>query len=226
MKDNPWIRDWLSEEMRRSLSIIEQIDNLTRIEATCALLTLAAAMIAEFEAAKRFRGAYDFDDLILKTRELLVDKATAQWVLFKLDRGIEHVLVDEAQDTSLSQWQILMALTEEFFSGSGSRAAPDRTLFVVGDRKQSIFSFQGADPDAFEESRAFFEQKITDVGQLFKPVDLTVSYRSTAEVLKSVDVVFARRNAGPRGTGWASRTELCCISPTGGTRPDCLNSGR
>lgn len=191
MKDNPWIRDWLSEEMRRSLSVIEQIDNLTRIEATCALLTLAAAMIAEFEAAKRFRGAYDFDDLILKTRELLVDKATAQWVLFKLDRGIEHVLVDEAQDTSLSQWQILMALTEEFFSGSGSRAAPDRTLFVVGDRKQSIFSFQGADPDAFEESRAFFEHKITDVGQLFKPVDLTVSYRSTAEVLKSVDVVFA-----------------------------------
>ncbi|MBZ0261000.1 MAG: double-strand break repair helicase AddA [Hyphomicrobiales bacterium] len=191
MKDNPWIRDWLSEEMRRIQGLIEQIDNLTRIEATSALLTLAAAMIAEFEAAKRFRGAYDFDDLILKTRELLVDKATAQWVLFKLDRGIEHVLVDEAQDTSLSQWQILMALTEEFFSGSGSRAAPDRTLFVVGDRKQSIFSFQGADPDAFEESRAFFEHKITDVGQLFKPVDLTVSYRSTAEVLKSVDVVFA-----------------------------------
>ena len=69
--------------------------------------------------------------------------------------------------------------------------APDRTLFVVGDRKQSIFSFQGADPDAFEESRAFFENKITDVGQLFKPVDLTVSYRSTAEVLKAVDAVFA-----------------------------------
>jgi ATP-dependent helicase/nuclease subunit A len=191
MKDNPWVRDWLSEEMQRSLGLIEQIDNLTRIEATCALLTLAAAMIGEFEAAKRFRGAYDFDDLILKTRELLVDKATAQWVLFKLDRGIEHVLVDEAQDTSNAQWEILKVLTEEFFSGSGSRAAPERTLFVVGDRKQSIFSFQGADPDAFEESRAFFENRIANVGQLFKPVDLTVSYRSTMEVLKSVDVVFA-----------------------------------
>ena len=114
------------------------------------MLTLADAMISEFESAKKLRGAYDFDDLILKTRDLLVDKATAQWVLFKLDRGIEHVLVDEAQDTSLAQWQIVNALTEEFFSGTGSREVPDRTLFVVGDRKQSIFSFQGADPAAFE----------------------------------------------------------------------------
>ena len=148
-------------------------------------------MISEFESAKKLRGAYDFDDLILKTRDLLVDKATAQWVLFKLDRGIEHVLVDEAQDTSLAQWQIVSALTEEFFSGTGSREVPDRTLFVVGDRKQSIFSFQGADPAAFEASREIFGAQITNVGQPFSTVDLTVSYRSTEEVLKAVDMVFA-----------------------------------
>ena len=202
LKDNPWIRDWLSQEMPRCLALVEQIDNLTRIEATCALLTLADAMISEFESAKKFRGAYDFDDLILKTRDLLVDKASAQWVLFKLDRGIEHVLVDEAQDTSTAQWAIVEALTEEFFSGSGSREAPNRTLFVVGDPKQSIFSFQGADPAAFEKSREFFRNKATDVGQLFEPVDLTVSYRSTEEVLKVVDVVFAegtRARAGLDG---------------------------
>ncbi len=191
LKDNPWIREWLSQEMSRCLTLTEQIDNLTRIAATGALLTLAGAMILQFESAKKLRGAYDFDDLILKTRDLLVDKASAQWILFKLDRGIEHVLVDEAQDTSLAQWQIVSALTEEFFSGTGSREVPDRTLFVVGDRKQSIFSFQGADPAAFEYSQEIFRAKITNVGQLFEPVDLTVSYRSTEEVLKAVDIVFA-----------------------------------
>jgi len=191
LKDNAWIRDWLSQEMMRCLALIEQIDNLTRIEATCALLTLAEAMISKFESAKKLRGAYDFDDLILKTRDLLVDKATAQWVLYKLDRGIEHVLVDEAQDTSLAQWQIVSALTSEFFSGTGSREVPDRTLFVVGDRKQSIFSFQGANPAAFEASREIFGAQITNVGQPFSTVDLTISYRSTEEVLKAVDVVFA-----------------------------------
>ena len=191
LKDNFWIREWLLQEMPRCLALIEQIDNITRIEATCALLTLADAMISGFESAKKLRGAYDFDDLILKTRDLLVDKATAQWVLFKLDRGIEHVLVDEAQDTSLAQWQIVSALTSEFFSGTGSREIPDRTLFVVGDRKQSIFSFQGANPAAFEASREIFGAQITNVGQPFSTVDLTISYRSTEEVLTAVDVVFA-----------------------------------
>ncbi len=190
-KDNPWIREWLVQESSRCVHIIGQIDNLVRVEATVALLTLADAMLARFESQKRLRGAYDFDDLILKTRDLLVDKASAQWVLFKLDRGIEHVLVDEAQDTSLAQWEIVGALTQEFFSGTGSHEAPDRTLFVVGDRKQSIFSFQGADPAAFEGSREIFGTQIRNVGQAFNTVDLTISYRSTKEVLAAVDTVFA-----------------------------------
>ncbi|MGB9142937.1 MAG: double-strand break repair helicase AddA, partial [Aestuariivirga sp.] len=190
-KAYPWLEEWLTQEYSRCVGIITQIDNLVRIEATSALLTLARTVIARFESQKRLRGAYDFDDLILKTRDLLVDRTSAQWVLFKLDRGIEHVLVDEAQDTSLAQWEIVGALTQEFFSGTGSREAPDRTLFVVGDRKQSIFSFQGADPAAFEGSREVFGTQITHVGQTFNSVDLTISYRSTKEVLVAVDTVFA-----------------------------------
>ena len=190
-KAYPWIEEWLAREYSRCVGTIAQIDNLVRIEATGALLTLADAMIARFESEKKRRGAYDFDDLILKTRDLLVDKSSTQWVLYKLDRGIEHVLVDEAQDTSLAQWEIVGALTQEFFSGTGSRAAPDRTLFVVGDRKQSIFSFQGADPAAFEGSREIFSALIRNVGQAFNNVDLTISYRSTREVLAAVDTVFA-----------------------------------
>ncbi|MGB8314574.1 MAG: double-strand break repair helicase AddA [Aestuariivirga sp.] len=190
-KAYPWLEEWLTQEYSRCVGIITQIDNLVRIEATSALLTLARTVIARFESQKRLRGAYDFADLILKTRDLLVDRTSAQWVLFKLDRGIEHVLVDEAQDTSLAQWEIVGALTQEFFSGTGSREAPDRTLFVVGDRKQSIFSFQGADPAAFEGSREVFGTQITHVGQTFNSVDLTISYRSTKEVLVAVDTVFA-----------------------------------
>ncbi len=218
LKDNSWIREWLSDEMPRCLALIEQIDNLTRVEATCALLALADAMISEFESAKKLRGAYDFDDLILKTRDLLVDKATAQWVLFKLDRGIEHVLVDEAQDTSLAQWQIVSALTSEFFSGTGSREVPDRTLFVVGDRKQSIFSFQGANPAAFEASREIFGTQITNVGQPFSTVDLTISYRSTEEVLTAVDMVFAEGTRARIGLDGIHPQNLHHESNRGGER--------
>jgi ATP-dependent helicase/nuclease subunit A len=199
LRAHPSIEEWFSQEYSRSLNIIEQIGNLTRIDATCSLLTLAHALISKFESSKRQLGAYDFDDLILKTRDLLVDRSSAQWILYKLDRGIEHVLVDEAQDTSLAQWQIVSALTEEFFSGSGSRENASRTLFVVGDRKQSIFSFQGADPAAFESSREIFGAQIINVGQPFNSVDLTISYRSTAEVLKAVDIVFAEGSRARAG---------------------------
>ena len=191
---NPWVGDWLTLEFERISDLIMQIDNLKRVEATLALLTLSFAIIAHFDATKQLHGAYDFEDLILRTRDLLTDRRAAQWVLYKLDRGFEHVLVDEAQDTSLAQWQIIDALTEEFFSGSGARETPIRTLFVVGDRKQSIYSFQGADPAAFEFSRSKFRKQIRDVKQPFHDVDLTISYRTTAEVLKIVDTVFAKGN--------------------------------
>lgn len=197
--DHPWIGEWLSEEYARALVIIEQLDNLTRIEATAGLLTLAGAIISRFDNAKRRRGVYDFDDLILRTRDLLTDRLSAQWILYKLDRGIEHVLVDEAQDTSLAQWQIVNALTEEFFSGEGSREFPNRTVFVVGDRKQSIYGFQGADPAAFEISRVKFRHQVMNVGQAFNDVELTISYRSTVEVLKTVDAVFSEGTRARKG---------------------------
>ena len=199
LQGNSLVAQWLNEEAPKVTALIEQIDNLTRIEATVALLSLAMAIINQFENAKQARGSYDFEDLILRTRDLLNDTLSAQWVLYKLDRGIEHVLVDEAQDTSDAQWQIVRALTGEFFSGIGTHEAATRTLFVVGDRKQSIYSFQGADPAAFETSREEFRARITEVGQSFHDVDLTISYRSTEQVLKVVDVVFDEGNLARQG---------------------------
>ena len=115
-------------------------------------------------------------------------------------------------------------IDKEFFSGTGSREVPDRTLFVVGDRKQSIFSFQGANPAAFEASREIFGTQITNVGQPFSTVDLTISYRSTMEVLKAVDMVFAEGMRARVGLDGIHPQNLHHHSNRGGEQ-DCLNSG-
>ena len=124
----------------------------------------------------------DYEDLIVLTRDLLENKSVADWVLYKLDGGIDHVLIDEAQDTSPNQWAIVKAVTEEFFNGLGA-ADKVRTVFAVGDRKQSIYSFQGADPREFENMRRYFAAKASN----FDEVKLEVSFRSTATVLDSVN---------------------------------------
>lgn len=194
----PWIAEAIEAEASRVLALLGKRASLDMAESTEALVALAARIIAEYERLKRLYGRYDFEDLILRTRRLLVEQLSSAWVLYKLDGGVDHILVDEAQDTSPAQWQIVKALAEEFFAGSGARGDVLRTLFVVGDRKQSIFSFQGADPAAFEEARLYFDSRISkDEGGLCDVV-LSISYRSTETVLKAVDDVFAS-SAARRG---------------------------
>jgi ATP-dependent helicase/nuclease subunit A len=198
-----WLAEAVDREMDRVLALLGKRAAVDMMEATEALVDIAARIIAEYERLKRLYGRYDFEDLILRTRRLLVEQVSSAWVLYKLDGGIDHILVDEAQDTSPAQWQIVKALAEEFFAGSGARNDVTRTLFVVGDRKQSIFSFQGADPAAFEEARLYFETRISaDDGGLGN-VALSVSYRSTETVLDAVDAVFrseiARRGLSAGG---------------------------
>ena len=161
---------------------------------TGALLTLANAIIDRYERRKSVRAALDYDDLINKTVQLLSSSHAAQWVLYKLDNGIDHILVDEAQDTSPVQWRVIDALAEEFFSGMGAQDV-SRTLFAVGDEKQSIYSFQGADPASFAEHGRTFKIRAQDAGRVFERVPLTVSFRSTEPVLKAVDEVFAKDGA-------------------------------
>ena len=163
-------------------------------EDTIHVLILAQVYVQAYEGSKRTSGALDFADLILKTCELLTSRADAAWVLFKLDGGIDHILVDEAQDTAPEQWAILKALTEEFFAGAGAvrlRAALERTLFVVGDEKQSIYSFQGADPARLRVETAMYREVIHGSGRPAHEVPLITSFRSTPQVLGFVDAVFA-----------------------------------
>ncbi len=199
-----WIEDFLKTEQARLLDTLGLMGDLECLSATQSVLRLGSAIVAEFERAKRRRGAYDFEDLITRTGELLREKPDAAWVLYKLDGGIEHLLVDEAQDTSPMQWEIVRVLTDEFFAGEGRHGRKPRTLFVVGDRKQSIYSFQGADPGAFERVLEDVKTKVEGGGQEFREVDFSVSFRSAAEILEAVDCVFAPESAARSGLDGAT----------------------
>ena len=161
------------------------------LERTVALYAFAAPFVAAYEARKTAMGMLDFDDLIDKARLLLSDSAVADWVLFRLDGGIDHLLVDEAQDTSPTQWAVIRSLTEQFGSGEGARSDMRRTLFVVGDKKQSIYSFQGADPEEFDRMKDHFETQLTQVNDTLHPRELAHSFRSSQAVLRVVDETFA-----------------------------------
>ncbi len=162
--------------------------------ATAGLLVFGHALLEAYRRLKATRSLLDYDDLIHHVVRLLEEEGGVSWVLHKLDAGIDHVLIDEAQDTSPEQWRIVRALTAEFFAGAGARDVR-RTVFAVGDVKQSIFSFQGADPDHFLANREWFGQRVVAAGEAWRPIDLGVSFRSTRAVLAAVDAVFARPEA-------------------------------
>ncbi|MDP6263310.1 MAG: double-strand break repair helicase AddA [Rhodospirillales bacterium] len=184
----------LLDEQARVLAVKDRLKALEVACSTDALLHLGAALLDSYESMKEDRALLDYDDLIAKARDLLAAEGGASWVHYKLDGGIDHILVDEAQDTSPEQWQVIAVIAGEFFAGEGSREGP-RTVFAVGDEKQSIFSFQGADPDEFDRMRAHFADRVGDAGGKWRPVDLTLSYRSTWTVLNFVDRVFETAEA-------------------------------
>ena len=155
---------------------------------SASLLRFGRAFSRRYQARKAQAGWLDFDDLITRAGALLSDAAMAQWVLFRLDGGIDHILVDEAQDTSPEQWRVIEQLTDEFTAGESDRL---RTLFVVGDPKQSIYSFQGADIAVFESRRAEFSAAFEAVEQPMQQLDLEFSFRSSPAVLAAVDATFA-----------------------------------
>lgn len=184
----------LETEQRRVGAFCDRLKSVTVAQATAALLRLGKRLLDLYREAKNARALLDYDDLIFLSGEVLRRQGLASWVLFKLDGGIDHVLVDEAQDTSPEQWEVIAALCAEFFAGEGAHGRP-RTVFAVGDAKQSIFSFQGADPEAFVAMRRHFERRVQAASQAFKPVELKISFRSCAAVLTTVDAIFSRAEA-------------------------------
>lgn len=198
LKAHEHLRERLLAEQERLAEAREWLRAARVAEDSADALRLAALYVTSHQIEKDARGALDFADLIDKTKVLLTEKVDAAWVLYKLDGGIDHILLDEAQDTAPEQWAILRALTSDFFAGEGAvrwraqhKGEDARTLFVVGDEKQSIYSFQGADPQRLLAETQGYIAQITAADQIGKAVPLTMSYRSTVEVLSFVDALFS-----------------------------------
>ncbi|KJC61795.1 helicase UvrD [Bradyrhizobium sp. LTSPM299] len=187
--NNPAIGRLFEAEIRRILPLIERRRAVVARDRTEALIHIATAAAANYRREKLERGLLDYDDLIDKTLDML-DRVSSGWVHYKLDRGVDHVLIDEAQDTSPRQWDIVAHIISEFTSGAGARDGLMRTVFAVGDEKQSIFSFQGAAPREFDLRRRELQRRFEDAGLKFDPVSFTYSFRSGPTILHSVDHVF------------------------------------
>ncbi len=203
----PWVLEACVAEAERAASVQDARRALRLAEATAALLALAAPVLRDYDARKDTGAKLDYDDLIGRTSRLLLDPGAA-WVLYKLDGGLDHLLLDEVQDTSPAQWKIADSLATDFFAGEGAErdtpagrpangaAEPEagpaaRTVFAVGDSKQSIYSFQGADPEQFDHWRGVFRDRVRAGQREWRDTTLDVSFRSTTPVLALVDAVFA-----------------------------------
>ena len=189
----PELEGDLKREQPRLEGLREKRRAAQTLERSVALFAVAVTILKAFAAAKAGRGALDFTDQIARALAL-VTQSSAAWVMQKLDYGLDHLLIDEAQDNSAEQWRIVEALTEEFFAGESARPR-NRTVFAVGDEKQSIFSFQGAAPELFGEMRRNFERRCREAQKPFERVPLNFSFRSAPAILAAVDMTFATEAA-------------------------------
>ena len=189
------LRNQEQQEIQKALLLNDSFD------------VLLSAVIAFYTHEKQRMNALDFDDLIMKTDALL--KSHMAWVKHELDGGFDHILIDEAQDTSPDQWSIIKELTTHFFDSPATlprsyknlekedhKSLP-RTLFVVGDAKQSIYSFQGADPKAYREIKKYFEELLAHAGFILQTISLDTCYRCAPEILKLVDHVCNQKSITP-----------------------------
>lgn len=179
----------LQTEALRAAKLKQRLRSVAAMRISLALLQIGAAITQKYADLKAARAVLDYDDLIATALDLLEKSGAAAWVLFKLDGGIDHILIDEAQDTSPLQWRIVKALADEFFAGETANKA-HRTLFAVGDQKQSIFSFQGAVPEEFEKMHRFFKDKVLNAEQRWNDVPMTISFRSSPAVIEAVNDVL------------------------------------
>ncbi|MBP7189717.1 MAG: UvrD-helicase domain-containing protein, partial [Rickettsiaceae bacterium] len=189
VKEHPDLEEKLRNIQTAVFELDQNIKSISLINASKHLFVLSKSLITEYENEKKYQGYLDYDDLIYYSLRLLSDSEFREWVLYKLDGGIEHILIDESQDTSPQQWKIIASLMQEFYSGGDERG---RTIFVVGDEKQSIYSFQGADINTFKGMKEFLHYNMTQSLKAYENIDLASSYRSTFSVIDFVHKTFEK----------------------------------
>lgn len=190
-KTRPLLQPLLEAERDRVFALDSQFCGALLVERSEAVLDVVAAIVARYEAEKRRHALLDFDDLIERLGDLLADQALGPWVQYKLDAGIDHILVDESQDTNEQQWRVVRALADEFFAGEGAVDRP-RSIFAVGDQKQSIYSFQGAQPALFGLTGRDMARRAGAAAKPFEKVELHTSFRTLGGILEAVDRVCDR----------------------------------
>jgi ATP-dependent helicase/nuclease subunit A len=188
-KGDPELAENLTAEQDRVFRLMARRNGVICRDRTAALAMIAVDVIKRYTQEKERRGLLDYDDLIDKTHRLLTE-CDPNWVHHKLDHGLDHILIDEAQDTSEQQWDIVKRLVSEFGAGAGAGRPRLRTVFAVGDEKQSIFSFQGAAPREYDAARRHFEKRFTGSDVAWRFVRFDHSFRSGENVLGAVDAVF------------------------------------
>jgi len=168
---------------------LDQIKSLKIFHASSSFYSLAKMLIEGYDEYKRQRGVLDYDDLIYYTQNLFLNSEFKDWILYKLDGGIEHILVDEAQDTNLHQWYLIIALISDFIAGDTGDER-EKSIFVVGDEKQSIYSFQGARYEYFAEVKQKIIQALSRAKKKNQMLNLKTSYRSSDIILETVNKIF------------------------------------
>lgn len=194
-KKIPDISSVLADEALRLQEGLDHVASANVARGTESILRLTLAILEKYTAKKRAMNVLDFDDLVFRANVMMQQDNAAGWVLEKLPGQLKHILVDEAQDTNPDQWQLVAAIVSEFFTGKTRHQSTDNTLFVVGDEKQSIFSFQRADPQEFAARKKFFSELVKNNGGTWRNVDMEVTFRSTAAITQAVDAVFAEEDA-------------------------------
>ena len=193
------LQRFIEGESQRLIGLFEERNHLLTTQASLKLARIAESFSASYESEKQRQHALDYNDLILKSQALLCDSLAADWVRYRLDGGLHHLLIDEAQDTNPEQWQVVKALIEEFYTGQSAhedRGGKPRTFFAVGDTKQSIFSFQGANVRSTNQFLTTLGAEVQAKGQGWQNLSLSRSYRSAPPVLRLVDAVFATQSQG------------------------------
>lgn len=190
-KARPGVQERLEDEAERIAALDRQLVGARLLERSNGVLDILVAIARRYEDDKRRRALLDFDDLVERLGDLLDNVEIGPWVQYKLDAGIEHILVDESQDTNDQQWRVVKALAAEFFAGEGIARRP-RSVFAVGDQKQSIYSFQGAQPALFGLTGHDFAQRAKAAQMDFARLPLHTSFRTLSSILDAVDKVCAR----------------------------------
>ncbi len=194
------------DEATRVYNVQQYMLNMSVFQDTMALFDLSLDFANTYRAIKQEHNLLDFEDLILYTQKLFSKPDVMGWVLSQLDISLSHILVDEAQDTSPQQWNILRALAGDFFTDGDTEN--NRSLFVVGDTKQSIYGFQNADPKAFAQSRDAIAEQIKNNYRTIHEIALDQSFRSVKPILDTVDYFFGNPEI-VQNTGFHNNKHKC-----------------